>query len=595
MKRKVIVSVFLVLVFGCSWISEENKSATQLHNEGLKHFRQGKYEKAIEVWIEESKLDPKNANTYNNIGIAYRKLGDLNAAVGYHKKALEVNPNFNHGYYSLGLVYYDRKEFEQARDSFLKAVALNYANADVYYSLGLAYKSVDDFVNAEIAFKKVVEIKPSFPGVHLSLGECYVELGKFDLARMEYQKETETNPSWASLAKEGIAKLDTKVRPDNPDAFFALGAFYKNGNQEEDVKKAFRAFLKAAELDPSHPDVHFELGSLYERQGDFFAAHDEYLKELEFHPRSDKPLLALQRLRLKMERVLDAPKISAHQPILGNIVFPQKGMVVAERADIYDYSYRKIGGLSKDEVIHMSGIHDRTVRRSDRSPYVLFYRLSLNGKNGLIPANAVVLESTYNHIEYISPSGRIQIVRNPVILFSEKMLPVTHFSLFLKVGGRRLVLLGPCEEGEARRGKEPICWSPDERYLFVESASKVFLCDGSMIAALTGIYTSPVWHGDMLLLRGSAEDDAVYALELETRAFKKFLDISEGLRFSDLNKDVNKKWDRVQIEKGLIKARFERIDLHPPDRGKHCMTIEVTVDQRGKIIDKDTKWDFCRD
>jgi hypothetical protein len=80
---------------------------------------------------------------------------------------------------------------------------------------------------------------------------------------------------------------------------------------------------------------------------------------------------------------------------------------------------------------------------------------------------------------------------------------------------------------------------------------------------------------------------------MKTKEFKKFLEVSRGLRCSEGVKGEMLTWDPVTVENGLVNVSFTRIDLHPTEKGKHCMTIAITADQNGRTVKENIRWDPC--
>ena len=208
------VSVSLIFVLFVASLGEgstdpigEAKTAAQLHAEGNKFFKQGQYQGAVAVWLEEFSLDPKNANTANNIGIAYRRLAQHDTAIEYHKKAIDLNPKFGHGYYSLGLAHYDREEYEEAKNAFLGAVQMNYRRGTSYYNLGLVYHALRDYPNAEASYLKAIQFGNISGGAHYALGLTYFEWGNYKKALAAFKEAKKINPE--------LPGIDSQIRRCN--------------------------------------------------------------------------------------------------------------------------------------------------------------------------------------------------------------------------------------------------------------------------------------------------------------------------------------------------------------------------------------------
>lgn len=158
-------------------VSQSPTDATKLHEEGLQLFYQGKFKDAIDIWLQELKLYPQNANTYNNIGMAYKEMGDLANSLKYHLKAVELDTSFGHGYYSLGIAYFESNAYDKALDAFLRSIELSYKPADSYYYIGHIHQEKHNCERAIEAFEKAKGLNPSFgPSIQHSIEICRNEL-----------------------------------------------------------------------------------------------------------------------------------------------------------------------------------------------------------------------------------------------------------------------------------------------------------------------------------------------------------------------------------------------------------------------------------
>jgi tetratricopeptide (TPR) repeat protein len=225
-------------------IKNSTKSAGSLHSEGLKLFNEGKYKEAIEVWLKESEIEPRNANTHNNIGIAYSFLGNYESAVLYHKKAIEINQNFGHAYYSLGRAYIRLGKNEEAKQVLSKAIELNYSPYDSYYLLGTVYKSLKEYDEAKDSLLKSLEFKKDSFTYYL-LGDVYFDMKDYKQAKDAYNKALETNNEGFADDLEKLYSSIGLVNEKLGDTKAAESAYKK-------AKEIGRQRQKSKELDGTH-------------------------------------------------------------------------------------------------------------------------------------------------------------------------------------------------------------------------------------------------------------------------------------------------------------------------------------------------------
>jgi tetratricopeptide (TPR) repeat protein len=85
---------------------------SRLAQEGEDHFRagltayfDGKYEIAVNEFLQSLKINPSNPAPYSNLGYVYFDIGLTEMAYDYHKKALDIDPNNANSHYGLALIY----------------------------------------------------------------------------------------------------------------------------------------------------------------------------------------------------------------------------------------------------------------------------------------------------------------------------------------------------------------------------------------------------------------------------------------------------------------------------------------------------------
>jgi tetratricopeptide (TPR) repeat protein len=552
--------------------------AATLHQEGIKLYWEGKYQEAINAWLKENELTPNRANVNNNIGIGYRKLKDFKTAMEYHRKAIEIDPKYGHAHYCMGLVYYELKNYEEAASAFQKAAELNVNDIDAHYSLALALLNLKEYQRAKASLEKVIGLNPSFRNAQDQLRWVNFE-----------------------IMKNSIVKNSDLATAED---FFKLGMAYWERGQF--VHVAADAFKKAIEIDPSYPDAHYRLGYIYERQGKKDLAMLEYEKELEFHPASENAISHIYFLKGILLSKVDTSRFFSKYSAFQGIGFPTKGIVIAGKSVLYAMDlYHKGRELLKGDGVTIVGLFDKKLEKDYKNDF--FY--ILEGGKELLNTRDVILESRYENPTYVSPKKRFQVVKNPV--------SGDEFHLWLRLDKKDLIhlakvsIIPEIDPDDDRSNKSisindvyyevhgkynPVSWSPDERYLFVECTGEVFTPEGKSIKLSSETYSSPLWHGNLLFSRGVGKDDAVYMFDLNTKEFRKFLDIPDGERKrGDVRVSNIRTWLPVEIKNNTMKIIFERYNKKAKNIDEGCMMIEVIADMNGKIIKKKKEIYGCED
>jgi tetratricopeptide (TPR) repeat protein len=125
------VSVAVTALVSMSACSGREKADEDLFNEGVQLFQQGKYDKAIEKYLEGLRKDPDNHAGYNLLGMAYRfRFNQLGAQkykaleIEAFKKAIELEPDFWGAYKNLAASLYYQGRKKEAVPYLEKALKL---------------------------------------------------------------------------------------------------------------------------------------------------------------------------------------------------------------------------------------------------------------------------------------------------------------------------------------------------------------------------------------------------------------------------------------------------------------------------------------
>lgn len=135
--RKIIVCVFLVLIFLCA-CSESNKTPLYWFDKA-KALNYSNQKKAIEYLNKAIKLQPDYADAYNERGIAFTQLGQKPKAIEDFNKAISLKPENANFYNNRGIVYYQLGQYQRTIDDSNVAIRLKPDNANSYNNRGASY------------------------------------------------------------------------------------------------------------------------------------------------------------------------------------------------------------------------------------------------------------------------------------------------------------------------------------------------------------------------------------------------------------------------------------------------------------------------
>jgi len=136
------------------------KEVKKLFKDGLKIYKVGDYEEAINLFDDALKLDPSNYEILNQKGVILDKMDKYEEALKIYDQAIKLNPTQTKAYYNKGLLLKDLKKLDEAMESFDKVTEIDIMNLSAHFEKALIY---DEFGNLDEAIKRyevIVEAKP---------------------------------------------------------------------------------------------------------------------------------------------------------------------------------------------------------------------------------------------------------------------------------------------------------------------------------------------------------------------------------------------------------------------------------------------------
>jgi len=193
MRKLALLSALALLVFATA--SCQKLQARDNLNKGIKSFREGKFERAVEYFDNATKLDPELTNAYLYLATAY---------------AQQFVP---------GVDTPDNKKFAQsAIDTFQKVLEKDTKNSNAIAGLASIYQNLADYAKAVEYYKKQTEIDPENP-------VPYYAIGSTDWIMVYNKQNPLPEDQKGPLVAEGLTYVDKAIEK-NPTYDDAM--IYKN-------------------------------------------------------------------------------------------------------------------------------------------------------------------------------------------------------------------------------------------------------------------------------------------------------------------------------------------------------------------------------
>ncbi len=285
-----------------------NPTLPGLHlNLGLAYFKDGEYQKAIEIFTPMLKASASNSDEAQRlsvlIGMSYYGLGENATAVPYLKDASGRDAQNLPLLLTLAHSCLLSKQYQCVLDAYHQIIALNANSAEADMLVGEALDEMKDTIGATREFRAAVQANPREPNVHFGLGYLLWKQNQYTEAAKEFQAEIDNEPKHAQAmlyladsdiqvgemedAKSLLEKL-VKINPASSMAHRDLGIAFTGTGHTED---ALGEFKTAIALKPDDVSAHWRLGRLYRAIGKIAEAQAEFDKAKSLNETADEGLL----------------------------------------------------------------------------------------------------------------------------------------------------------------------------------------------------------------------------------------------------------------------------------------------------------------
>ena len=231
---------------------------------GTYHHELGQYERAIEDFDEEIRLDPDDPIFYGHRGAAYYELGKYQRAIEDFDEGIRLDPLETAFYHNRGSAYNALGQYERAIEDLNNAIRLDPENPKSHGNRGSAYNALGQYERAIEDFDEEIRLDPDDPITYNNRASAYNALGQYQRAIKDMDKAIRLDPLEAALySNRGFV-------------------YSKLGKYELFIKD----FDEAIRLDPHDAETYYTRGEAYEYLGDGASADRDFQKarELGFPP-----------------------------------------------------------------------------------------------------------------------------------------------------------------------------------------------------------------------------------------------------------------------------------------------------------------------
>ena len=206
MKKQVFFLFLTVtLLSGIAWAQDRP--------DALEKYRNGQYEEAVSICLNELEQMPRNMDSYTVLGWSLVRLGRYREALEYGRLALQISrydhriiQNMGEAHYYLGNYLEALRYFEEYASLAPSGARINL----VYYFMGEIFISLEEYHHSDIAFTTALYHSPNNAGWWQRTGYAREMAGNYSGAKTAYEKALSLNPSLQD-ASRGIARVEARL------------------------------------------------------------------------------------------------------------------------------------------------------------------------------------------------------------------------------------------------------------------------------------------------------------------------------------------------------------------------------------------------
>jgi tetratricopeptide (TPR) repeat protein len=295
----------------------------------LSHYWQGKFHefqsnnaKARASYETSLQLRP-SGKAYTALGLLYGKEGNFREALKVLLKAIELDPEDTGAMVSIGSVYLGYEKIEAALKWTQKAIDINPNNLDALLQCAFLLSENRQIKECLEVYEKALLVYPDNPTIYERMSDAYLDLEEMDKALDCINK---------------AFKLD----PNNVQIINRAGQFAMN--QENDIDKAIKLFLKGIELNPKDSISYNNMGIALTEKEELEKAKSYYLKAISLSPESSDPRLNYAQVLNQEGNAVEAiatlqgfkPTQKRDKELIEQILHALKEQVKKEREQTWD-------------------------------------------------------------------------------------------------------------------------------------------------------------------------------------------------------------------------------------------------------------------
>jgi antitoxin component YwqK of YwqJK toxin-antitoxin module/Flp pilus assembly protein TadD len=210
-------------------------NSSELLDNGIKLYKQGKYKDAVAVYKEISRSDTNYKKALHELAYTYYSDSNFEASKYYAEEGLKRFPEEAVNWYNLlANAYDDLGDHQKALDYYDRIIMENKNNADGYFNKGVTLYRLQKYEEAKTNLQQCIIVNPFYVSAHYFLGNIAMEEGRIPEAMMSYVTNLIMDPGNRYLTKsiqalsgitqmyDDVSKKAVRRKPSKTDDFEML-------------------------------------------------------------------------------------------------------------------------------------------------------------------------------------------------------------------------------------------------------------------------------------------------------------------------------------------------------------------------------------
>ncbi|MGE5194134.1 MAG: tetratricopeptide repeat protein [Deltaproteobacteria bacterium] len=174
--------------------TDKIKEADAAYKRAQAAFESGDFDKAIQIFDEVVRLDPKYVEAYVSRGMARNEKSEHDKAIKDFNEAIRVDSRFAPAFFNRGMAWSAKNEYDKAIQDFDAVLALDPKDDAALFNRGVAWSKKGDLDKAIRDFDASIRLDDAFAPAFVFRGEARAARKEYDKALKDYDAAIRVDP-----------------------------------------------------------------------------------------------------------------------------------------------------------------------------------------------------------------------------------------------------------------------------------------------------------------------------------------------------------------------------------------------------------------